>query len=191
MSEAKWRRYARFAGPNVRADVDDEMEFHIHVIAERYTKQGYPEEEAREMARREFGDRERAREECIDIDTTRMRGADNTERWSSLWQDIRHGARRLIKNPFFSIVTIFTLAIGIGPNVAIFSIVNSVLLKPLPFAHPEQLIYIQETFPLAGGQSGNGSVSYPNYLDWKEQSTSFDLAISSFPGSANYQGAGD
>ena len=191
MSEPKWRRYQRFAGADVKADVDDEMEFHIQILAERYARAGYGDEEARAMARREFGDRDRARTECIEIDTTRLRGANNTERLSTFWQDVRHGARRLVKSPVFSIVTILTLAIGIGPNIAIFSIINSVLLKPLPFANPHELIYIQETFPFPGGGTGNGSVSYANYLDWKAQSTALDLAISGYAGSANYQGAGD
>ena len=191
MSEPKWRRYERFAHPDVKADVDDEMEFHIQIIAERFVKAGYGEEEARTMARQEFGDRDRARNECIEIDTTRMRHVDASERISRLWQDVRHGARRLLKSPVFAIVSILTLAIGIGPNIAIFSIINSVLLEPLPFAKPNELVYIQETFPVPGGKTGNGSVSYPNYLDWKAQSKSFDLAISSFSGSTNFQGAGD
>ena len=114
-----------------------------------------------------------------------------TEWFDNLVQDVRHAARRLLKSPVFSIVAILTLAIGIGPNIAIFGIINSVLLAPLPFAHQERLISIQETFPMPGGQTGSGSVSYANYLDWKAQSKSFDLAISSYPGSANLVGDGD
>jgi putative ABC transport system permease protein len=191
MSEAKWRRYARLTGSNVRADVDDEMEFHIQIIADRFARDGHSPEDARAMAMREFGNRQRASDECVEIDSVQQRRADRSDWWQTFRQDAKHGARRLIKNPVFSIVTILTLALGIGPNIAIFSIINSVLLEPLPFANPNALVLVQETFPLPGGGTGNGSVSYANFLDWKTQTKSLDLAISSFTGSANFQGTGD
>jgi predicted permease len=175
----------------VRADIDDEMEFHIQILAERYARQGHPPEEARAMAVREFGNRQRASEECVEIDSTRQRHQSRSEWWSTFRQDAKHGARRLVKNPIFTVVAILTLALGIGPNIAIFSIINSVLLEPLPFARADQLVYVQETFPLPGGGTGNGSVSYANYLDWKAQSKSLDMTIAGFTASANYQGKGD
>jgi len=70
-------------------------------------------------------------------------------------------------------------------------IINSVLLAPLPFAHQERLITVQETFPVPGAQTGTGSVSYANYLDWKAESKSLDFAISSYASSANLVGNGD
>src|SRR5690348_3116427 len=191
MSESKWRRYARFAGPDPVADVDDEMEFHLQILIDRYIQRGYDPREARTMAIKEFGNRDRAREECIEIDSERMRRTGRTEWLDTVRQDIRHGVRRLIKSPVFTLVAVFTLAIGIGPNIAIFSIINSVLLAPLPYARPDRLILVQETFPLPGTTTGPGSVSYPNFLDWKAQSRSLDFVISSYPGNANLVGDGE
>jgi putative ABC transport system permease protein len=87
----------------------------------------------------------------------------------TLWQDLRYAARILIKQPGFTAVAVLTIALGIGANSAIFSVVNSVLLRPLSFREPERLIKIWETF-LPGGQ---GSVSVPNLKDWREQNDVF------------------
>src|SRR4051794_19801647 len=97
---------------------------------------------------------------------------------TALLQDLRYALRMLIRKPGFSIVAVFTLALGIGANTAIFSVVNAVLLKPLPFDRPEQLIKLWESFP-----RGFGTVSVPNLKDWREQNTAFS-------GIAAYQSAG-
>jgi hypothetical protein len=81
----------------------------------------------------------------------------------TLWQDIRYGMRMLLKTPSFSIVATIALALGIGANTAIFSVVNAVLLRPLPFANSERLMSIWETNP-ARGQL-RGTASYPNFAD--------------------------
>ncbi len=88
----------------------------------------------------------------------------------TLLQDLRYGARMLLKKPGFTIVAVFTLALGIGANSAIFSVVNGVLLRPMPLEDPDRLIKIWETF-LPGGQ---GTVSAPNLKDWREQNTVFN-----------------
>ena len=87
----------------------------------------------------------------------------------SLLQDFRYGLRSLLKAPGFTIVTLLTLALGIGANTAIFSVVNAVLLRALPFRDPDQLMLVREVF----GNSEQGSVSGPNFLDWKKQNRSF------------------
>jgi putative ABC transport system permease protein len=87
----------------------------------------------------------------------------------TFWQDLRYAARMLIKQPGFTTVAVLTIALGIGANSAIFSVVNSVLLRPLSFPEPERLIKIWETF-LPGGQ---GTVSVPNLKDWREQNEAF------------------
>jgi putative ABC transport system permease protein len=85
------------------------------------------------------------------------------------WIDLRYGLRSLAKNPCFAIIAVLTLGLGIGINTALFSIVNSVLLNPLPFPQPEQLVTLHESKP----NFDRGSISYPNFLDWQKNNHTF------------------
>jgi predicted permease len=87
------------------------------------------------------------------------------------WQDLRYGMRILIKQPGFTLITILTLALGIGANTAIFSLVNGVLLRPLPYTEPERLVWLQGTFNHGASQS---SVNPLDFLDYREQTRSFE-----------------
>src|SRR3712207_4434990 len=93
---------------------------------------------------------------------------------TTLLADLRYALRMLLKAPGFTIIAVVALALGIGANTAIFSVVNAVLLQPLPYPEPDNLILVRErtpTFP-------SGSVAYPNYLDWREGQRSFtDIAL--------------
>src|SRR6202789_670208 len=88
---------------------------------------------------------------------------------SAMLQDLKFAVRILVKSPGFTAVAILTLALGIGANTAIFSVVNAVLLRPLPFKNHSQLVVLRETYKLVG----NVSVSYPDFLDWRQQAHSF------------------
>jgi putative ABC transport system permease protein len=90
----------------------------------------------------------------------------------TLWQDLRYGARMLLKKPGFTLIAIITLALGIGANTAIFSVVNAALLRPLPYEESERLVVLYETNPQQGRDEM--SVSYPNFADWRAQSQSFE-----------------
>src|SRR6476660_6912055 len=98
---------------------------------------------------------------------------------TSLPQDLRYGVRVLAKSPGFALIAIFTLALGIGANTAIFSVVNGVLLNPLPFHDPNQLVSMFQEIP----NFKNGSISYPNFIDWRRMNTTF-------AGMAAYRSAG-
>src|SRR5213594_674616 len=91
--------------------------------------------------------------------------------------DLRYAFRQLAKDPVFTAVAVLTLALGIGANTAIFSVINGVLLKPLPYPEPDRLVMLWERDPKMGIEQQR--VSGPNYLDWREQNTVLsDMAVS-------------
>ena len=109
---------------------------------------------------------------------------------STLWQDLRYGLRTLAKSPCFAVVAVLTLALGIGANTTIFSVINSVLLRPLPFREPERLLRILETQQSAGPVSPV-SISGEDYLDWKAQNRAFEAtALYDYVNNFNASGAG-
>ncbi|HYK87641.1 MAG TPA: ABC transporter permease [Acidobacteriota bacterium] len=147
-------------------DLEEEVQSHLRMAARDRMDRGEAEAEARARAIREFGNVALVKEVTRDM-------------WGYAWletflQDQHYGLRMLRKNPGFAAVAVLTLAIGIGANTAIFSVVNGVLLRPLPYPEPDRLMMVYEK----GSGFVQGSVAYPNYLDWRRANHSFtDLAI--------------
>src|SRR5271167_796915 len=105
----------------------------------------------------------------------------------TLIEDVRYGLRNLRKNPGFTAVALLTLALGIGANTAVFSIVNGVLLNSLPFPDPDKLITLFESKP----RFKEGSISYPNFLDWQRENHAFASIAAYRHDSFSLTGAGD
>jgi putative ABC transport system permease protein len=143
-------------------ELDEELRHHIEQQTEQNIRLGMNPEEARHAARKAFGGVEQAKERSRDA-----RGV----RWlEELWQDLRYGARMLMKNPGFTLVAVITIALGIGANTAIFSLVEALLLRPLPYHEPDRLVLLSEK-----GRSGwRNYIPYPNFSDWRERAQSFE-----------------
>ena len=106
-----------------------------------------------------------------------------------MFQDLRYGVRMLIKSPVFTIITVVTLALGIGANTAIFSVVNTVLLRSLPFQNPDQLVMIWETSPSRGLLQGTPSP--PDFREWRSRTQSFQQMAAIYDTDFNLSGTGD
>jgi putative ABC transport system permease protein len=168
------RLRAVFRRESVLQDIEEELHIHVEMATEENLRRGLPSDEARAVALKSFGNLERSTERGYDV-----RGGGWLE---DVWQDLRYGARMLRKQPGFTLIAVLTLALGIGANTAIFSVVNAVLLRPLPYRAPDRLTQVWEHN--RSKNKSQGSVAPANFLDWKEQNQSFEemAAYDIFPG---------
>jgi putative ABC transport system permease protein len=145
-------------------DLEEEMRLHRELREREQIEAGVAPEEARRAARRRFGNEIVLREESRE-----MWGWNWLE---NLFQDVRYGLRMLVKNPGFTVVAAVTLALGIGANTAMFSVIEAVLLRPLPYSNATQLVRVASTWE-RGGVTTPYSSSPPDFFDWRDQNRSF------------------
>jgi predicted permease len=160
-------------------ELEEELQNHLKMAAKERVERGETSADAERAVRREFGNvglvKETARE---------MWGWGSLDR---LTQDLQFGLRMLAKSPGFAAVAILTLALGIGANTALFSVVNGVLFNPLPYPQPEQLVTLHESKP----NFQSGSISFPNFRDWRKDNTTFSMMGISRSYSFSLTGAGE
>jgi putative ABC transport system permease protein len=151
------------------ADLERELKSHLELEAEEQRENGVPAEEAQYAARRELGNTTLIREQ-----THEAWGWAPFERF---WQDVRFAVRQMMRRPGFAAAVVLTMALGIGANAAIFSVLDSVLLKPLPYSHPEGLVKVWTRFTGIGLPGDQNWVSAPEFRDIQQLNHSFsDLA---------------
>jgi putative ABC transport system permease protein len=169
---------ALFRKRELDVEMEEEMRCHVEMRVQQNIAAGMNPEEARHAAARQFGWAESIKETCRD-----QRGVAWLE---DLIQDVRFSARQLRRNPGFTAASVLTLALGVGANTAVFSIIDAVLLRPLAYPAAEQLVSLWERWPQAGIEQE--LVSGPNYLDWVRQNSVFSnlSAVAGWDGSGNF-----
>src|SRR5213594_736115 len=163
--------------------MDAEFRFHLDSQINEYVSRGLSREEAEMRARREFGSVDLAKDECRD-----ERPVEWLDHFS---RDVRYACRSLRKSPGFAAAAMVTLALGIGANTAIFSVVYAVLLKPLPYAQPDQVYSVEVVIPERRGQLPSLPVTVQAYLEWRKADTAFVAMSALRPWECNLAGDGE
>ena len=170
-----WRRKRQ------EKELEEELQSHLRMAIRDRIERGETPEQAEASGRREFGN------VALVKDVTR-------DSWGGMWfeqfvQDLRYGGRALRKNPGFTAIAVLTLALGIGANTAIFSVVNTVLLQPLPYQDPDRLVMVWEDDTKGGYPRDTPAAA--NYIDWRDQNQVFEGMAALADQSYNLTGIGD
>ncbi|HEX6315425.1 MAG TPA: ADOP family duplicated permease, partial [Gemmatimonadaceae bacterium] len=187
MNEPKWRRYLRFWRSDPRADAEDELVFHLESRIAEYCAAGMSPEAARAEALRRFGDVNRARQRLTEIVALQEQDRRRADMWDALSQDLRYAGRALRRNPGFTAVAVLTLALGIGANTAVFSVINGVLLRPPPFHEPDRLVRVFTSF----ASEPRYAISQPEFMDYKGLSQVFENVAAFTGASLTLTGSGE
>jgi putative ABC transport system permease protein len=166
-------RLRRFFWPvPVDTEVDEEIAAHLELQTKRYVDGGMPAVDARSRALHRFGDLDSVRDECKDIRHHMDADVRRAEFTEELRQDARFAFRTLSKSPLFTVVALLTIAIGVGANTAIFSVVDAVLLRSLPYHNADRAVVLWDAYSQVGLEVA--AVSAPEYFDFKDQLRSLD-----------------
>jgi predicted permease len=179
-------RAFRFWRRDIGAEVDDEIAFHVDARAEELMAAGASPPDARARAIAEFGDVDRARRTLRHLDEHHARTAARREVFSDLWQDIRVAARSLARAPGFVAVVTLTLALGIGLNSAVYSIVDAYLFRPLPVPYGKDLVILAQS---DAALAAPHEMSYPNYMDFRRDTSLFSELAAFVNNQVNLSGA--
>jgi putative ABC transport system permease protein len=176
-----------------RGDIELELQLHLEGRVEEYVAQGLTEAAARRRAAQQFGDLARIAAQCRDA-----RGAESSatiqrgkEVMHETWQDTRFAIRLLAKRPAFTAAVLATLMLGIGATTAVFSVVQGVLLSPLPHPNPEELVLVHEVDARSQFLEDHNRVSTANFNDWKEQNRVFQRMAAFQEWDLTFRGEGD
>lgn len=168
--ESKRGRKRRVFDLSVKEDVRRELEFHVRSKIEELISAGFSAAEAESEAVRLFGDERQLAAECRAIVRSQRRRVRWSERCTSVLQDVRYGLRGLARDRGFTLVAILTLALGIGANTAVFTVIAGVLLRPLPYPEADRIVKVWEVT-----ETGRlNRVAEANYVDWRAASGSFE-----------------
>ncbi|HEU0178292.1 MAG TPA: ABC transporter permease [Blastocatellia bacterium] len=165
---------------NVEGEMDRELRFHLEMEAAENVRRGMSEEEARRAALLSFGGLDRTKEDYRDVARFRL--------LEEFWQDLRYGARMLLKTPGFTAAAALTLALGVGANTAVFSVVYATLLKPLPYPEAERIYAVEVTIP---ERSLSFAGRIQDYLEWRKADTAFSAVAALQTAGWNLTGNGE
>jgi predicted permease len=166
-----WRRYARILGPDPAADVQDEVHFHLDAKTDDLIAQGWEPAAARREAKRQFGDLRAVQHVGRKLGEKMEFRKRLQEQWIDALRDVRYTFRKLRRDPGFAAVSVLILALAIGANVAVFSVVNTLLLRPLPFPDAHELVWIAP-LPSPCGMSC-ATYSADAYTEFRAQSRAY------------------
>ena len=189
-STPAWRRYVRFWGTDPERDLDDELRFHYDALVDDGIARGLSSAQARAAAEARFGDLEKVRARCATIDSQWQREQTVMDMTQRIFEDMRHAVRALARDKSLTVAAILCFALGVGANTAVFSIVNGVLFRPLPFRDADRLVLVGEWLSFLGGEN-LGVISAAEFTDYQRLSPRIFSSVAAYDEASGVALSGD